>query len=58
MSDVSSLSGLSAVSFDSNLPSSLLFFCRVLLVLLSYLFSACWSILLAFFPQKILNIFR
>ena len=48
MSDVSPLSG--------TLLSPLLFFCLVLLLFLSYLFSACWSILLNFF-QKILQIF-
>ena len=56
MSDVSPLSGISGLSFDSTLLSSLLFFCLVLLLFLSYLFSACWSILLNFF-QKILPIF-
>ena len=53
MSDVSPLSGISGLSFDSTLLSPLLFFCLVLLLFLSYLLSACWLILLNFF-QKIL----
>ena len=56
MSDVSPLSGISGLSFDSTLLSSLLFFCLILLPLLSYLLSACWPILLNFF-QKILQYF-
>ena len=44
------------LSFDFTLLSPFLFFCPVLLLFLSYLFSACWSILLHFF-QKILPIF-
>ena len=38
MSDVSSLAGISGLSFDSTLLSPLLFFCQVLLPFLSYLF--------------------
>ena len=38
MSDVSPLSGISGLSFDSPLLSPLLFFCIVLLLFLSYLF--------------------
>ena len=56
MSDVSPLSGISGLSFDSTLLFPLLFFCLVLLIFLSYLFSACWFILLNFF-QKILQYF-
>ena len=41
MSDVSSLSGISGLSFDSTLLSPLSFFRLVLLLFLSYLFSAC-----------------
>ena len=38
MSDVSPLSGISGLSFDSTLLSPLFFFCLVLLPFLSYLF--------------------
>ena len=38
MSDVSPLSGISGLSFDSTLLLPLLFFCLVLLPFLSYLF--------------------
>ena len=38
MSDVSSLSGISGLSFDSTLLSPRLFFCRELFLFLSYLF--------------------
>ena len=38
MSDVSPLSGISGLSFDSTLVSPLLFFCLVLLPFLSYRF--------------------
>ena len=38
MSDVSPLSGISGLSFDSTLLSPLLFFCLVLLPFLSYRF--------------------
>ena len=38
MSDVSPLSGISGLSFDSTLLSSLLFFCLVLLLVVSHLF--------------------
>ena len=38
MSDVSPLSGISGLSFDSTLLSPFLFFCLVLLPFLSYLF--------------------
>ena len=50
------LPGISGLSFDSTLLSPLLFFCLVLLLFLSYLFSACWPILLNF-SQKILQHF-
>ena len=58
MSDVSPLSGISGLSFDSTSLSPLLFFCQVLLLLLSYLFfsSACWPILLNFY-HRILKYF-
>ncbi|WP_419598382.1 hypothetical protein [Thiolapillus sp.] len=51
MSDVF-LSGISGLSFDSTLLSSVLFFCQVLLLFLFYLFSACCPILLTFFPEN------
>ena len=38
MSDVSPLSGISGLSFDSTSLSPLLFFCLVVLPFLSYLF--------------------
>ena len=53
MSDVSPLSGISGLSFDSTLLSPVLFFCLVLFLFLTYFLSTCWSILLNFF-QKIL----
>ena len=56
MSHVSSLSGISGLSFDSTLLSPLLFFCLILLPFLSNLFSACWPFLLNFF-QNILQYF-
>ena len=56
MSDVSPLSGISGLSFDSTLLSPLLFFCLVLVPFLLYLFSGYWSFLLNFF-QKILQYF-
>ena len=56
MSNVSPVSGISELSFDSTLLSPLFFFCLVLVLFLSYLFSAFWSILLNFF-QKIHPIF-
>ena len=34
------------------------FFCLLLLPFLSYLFPACWPILLHFFPRKFFSIFR
>ena len=52
ISDVSPLSGISGLSFDSTLLSPLWLFCLVLLLFLSYLFfPACWSILLNFFQK-------
>ena len=49
MSDVSPMSGISGLSFDSTLQSTSLFFCLILLLFLSYVFfSACWSIPLNF----------
>ena len=57
MSDVTPLSGISGLSFDSTLLPTLLLFSLSLLLFLSYLFfSACWSILLNF-SQKILQYF-
>ena len=56
MSDVSPLSGISGLSFDSTLLSPLLFFCLDLLPFQSDFFSACWSFLLNFF-QKIIQYF-
>ena len=57
MSDVSSLSGISELSFDSTLLSPLLCFCLVLLPFLSYLFLPAgpffWT-----FSRKIFNIFH
>ena len=53
--DVSFVWNLRAVIW-LHVLSPLLFFCLVLLHFLSYLFSACWSILLNFF-QKILQHF-
>ena len=55
MSDVSPLSGISGLSFDSDLLSPLLFFYLVLLLFLLS-FSACSSIFLNIF-QKILQYF-
>ena len=56
MSDVSPLSGISGLSFDSTLLSPLLFFCLVLLLSLSYLLLPAgpffWT-----FPRKFFNIF-
>ena len=58
MSDVSALSGISGLSFDSTLLSPLLFFCLVLVLFLSYLFF-CLLVHSAqlFLLQKILPIF-
>ena len=57
MSDVSPLSRISGLSFDSTLLSPLLFFCLVLLPFLSYLFLLAgpffWT-----FSRKFFNIFR
>ena len=50
------LYGISGLSFDSTLIFPVLFLCLVMLIFLSYLFSACWPILLIFF-QKILQHF-
>ena len=48
MSDVSPLSGISGLSFDSTLLSPLLFFCLVLLPFLSYRFREdIWSVVCA-----------
>ena len=54
MSDVSPLSGISGLSFDSTLLSPLLFFFLVLLIFLFYRFSACWPTFLNLL-QKILQ---
>ena len=56
MAVVSPLSEISGLSFDSTLLFPLLFLCLVLLLFRSYLFSACWPILLNFF-QKIVQYF-
>ena len=59
MSDVSPLSGISGLSFDSTLLSPLLFFCLVLIQFLSYLFLPAgpffWTF---FFSRKFFNIFH
>ena len=52
MSDVSPLSGISGLSFDSTLLSSVLFFCLLPLLVLSCLFSAYLPLLLTFFPEN------
>ena len=51
MSEVSPLSWISGLSFGSTLLSTLLFFCQILLLFLSYLSSAWWYIL-KFFPEN------
>ena len=51
MPAVTFLSGTSGLSFDSTLLSTLLFFCGVLLLFLSYVFAVCWPILLIFSLQ-------
>ena len=56
MSDVSPLSGISGLSFDSTLLSPLLFFCLVLLPFLSYCFLPAGPFFSTFF-QKILQNF-
>ena len=56
MSDVSPLSGISGLSFDSALLSPLLFFLPSPVTLSLLSFSACWPFLLNFF-QKILQYF-
>ena len=56
MSYVSPLSGISGLSLHSTLLCSVLFFCLVQLLFLSYLFSASLPILVNFF-QKILHYF-
>ena len=52
--------GISGLSFDSTRLSSLLFFCRVLLLFLSYLsfFFCLMAHSSDFSPRKFLNIFR
>ena len=52
MSDVSPMSGISGLSFDSTSLSSLLFFCLVLLLFLSYLFFCLLAHLLNFFQKN------
>ena len=60
MSDVSPLSGISGLSFDSTLLPPLLFFCQLLLLFLFclllffFFFFSYWPILLTFY-QKILQ---
>ena len=56
MSDVSPLSGISGLSFDSTLLFPLLFFCLVLLPFLSYLFFCLLALSSKLF-QKILQYF-
>ena len=56
MSDVSPLSGISGLSFDSTLLSPILFFCFFRFLFLSCLFTAYWPILLTSF-KKILQYF-
>ena len=56
MSDVSPLSGISGMSFDSTLLSPLLFFCLVLLPFLSYHFLSAGPFF-STFPRKFFNIF-
>ena len=50
------LSGISGLSFDPTLLSPLLFFCRVLLLFLLYLFSCLLAHSPEFFSEKISNI--
>ncbi len=57
MSDVSPLSGISGLSFDSTLLSPLLFFCLVLLPFLSYCFLPAGPFF-STFSRKFFNIFR
>ena len=57
MSDVSPLSGISGLSFDSTLLSPLLFFCLVLLPFLSYRFLPAGPFF-STFSRKFFNIFR
>ena len=58
MSDVSPLSGISGLSFDSTFLSPLLFFCLVLLLFLSYLFFCLLVHSPELFPENSSNIFR
>ena len=59
MSDVSPLSGISVLSFDSTSLSPHLFFCLVLLLFLSYLFFSCLLVHSPeLFPENSSNIFR
>ena len=52
MSDVTPLSGISGLSFDSTLLPTLSFFCLSLLLFLSYLFSfSFFFCLLVYFPE-------
>ena len=57
MSDVSPMSGISGLSFDSTLLSPLLFFCLVLLPFLSYRFLPAGPFF-STFSRKFFNIFR
>ena len=57
MSDVSPLSGISGLSFDSTLLSPLLFFCLVLLPFLSYSFLPAGPFF-STFSRKFFKIFR
>ena len=52
MSDVSPLSGISGLSFDSTFLSPLLFFCLVLLPFLSYLFFCLLALSSKLFPEN------
>ena len=58
MSDVSLLSGISGVSFDSTLLSPVLFFYLLLLLFSSCPFFLLTAHTLDFFPKKFFNIFR
>ena len=57
MSDVTPMSEISGLSFDSILLPRLLFFCLGPLLSLSSPSSARWLILVTFFPEKVLIFF-
>ena len=52
MFDVSPLSGISGLSFDSTLLSSLVFLCLVLLLFVSYIFLPAGPFFCTFFPEN------